>query len=82
MILNEVVDTSTGNNSESDNIVPSNVDEEVAVPPVVEKDDNNDETKVKEIVAFLQQRLPVKEDKGIKRYITKQNAGADGEEES
>ncbi len=43
---------------------------------------NNDETKVKEIVAFLQQRLPEKEDKGIKRYITKQNAGADGEGES
>ena len=28
VILNEVVDTSTGNNSESDNIVPSNVDED------------------------------------------------------
>ena len=54
VILNEVVDTSTGNNSESDNIVPSNVDEEVAVPPVVEKDDNNDETKVDDVTVKVE----------------------------
>ena len=54
VILNEVVDTSTGNNSESDNIVPSDVDEEVAVPPVVEKDDNNDGTKVDDVTVKVE----------------------------
>ena len=33
--------------------------------------DNNDE--VNKIIKFIQERLPIKEDKGLKRYFVKKN---------
>tara|TARA_B000000557_G_C20707143_1_gene414210 strand:- start:36 stop:455 length:420 start_codon:yes stop_codon:yes gene_type:complete len=41
---------------------------------------NSDEERVKELLSFIQQKLPVKEDKGLKRYFVNSGGGGDGNE--